>query len=92
MPDPRAPEYARHVEAHERWWAQIWASQASRGFAATSLTPEYGPPLYLHTHPYSNTPVADLDAICRWQAERAAERFAAWSSAEGPPPPASSHS
>lgn len=79
VPDPRAPEYARHLAAHECWWEQIWTAQRSRGFPATTLTPEYGPPLYLHTQPFSGTPVADLSEICIWQAARALKQFASWS-------------
>ena len=75
VPDPRAPEYQRHVEAHERWWRLIWEAQAERGRAVSTLTPEYGPPGYLHTLPYTDVPVADLWAICDWQARRAAELF-----------------
>jgi len=75
VPDPRAPEYARHAAAHERWWRLIWEAQAERGQAISTLTPEYGPPSYLHTLPYTDVPVADLWAICDWQARRASERF-----------------
>jgi sugar phosphate isomerase/epimerase len=76
VPDPRAPEYERHLHAHEQWWSWIWESQASRGFTSTTLTPEFGPPGYLHTLPYTAMPVADLWAICDWQAQRQAARFA----------------
>ena len=77
VPDPRAPEYAGQVRAHEGWWDLIWASQQKRGFKESSLTPEFGPPRYLHTLPYTDQPVADLEAICDWQAARQAERFTA---------------
>jgi len=76
VPDPRAPEFDRHLRAHERWWDQIWDSQARRGFAVSTLTPEFGPPDYLHTLPYTQVPVANLWDICNWQAKRQAERFA----------------
>jgi len=75
--DPRAPEFARHLEAHERWWNQIWDSQERRGLHTTTLAPEFGPPGYLHTLPYTNAPVANLWDICHWQAERQRQRFAA---------------
>jgi sugar phosphate isomerase/epimerase len=75
VPDPRAPEYARHLAAHERWWDIIWDAQAQRGMQVSTLTPEFGPPMYLHTLPYTNVPVADLWEICNWQAQRQAERF-----------------
>lgn len=76
VPDPRAPEYHRHLAAHERWWQMIWDAQQARGMEYTTLTPEFGPPGYMQTLPYNNVPVADLQAICDWQATRQAEQFA----------------
>ena len=76
VPDPRAPEYLHHVEAHERWWRMVWDSQEKRGLAVSTLTPEFGPPPYLHALPYTQTPVANLEDICNWQAHRLAEQFA----------------
>ncbi len=84
VPDPRAPEYEQHVTAFERWWRLIWKAQAERGHAVSTLTPEYGPPSYLHTLPYTDVPVADLWAICDWQAHRAAEQFREMQGATAP--------
>lgn len=78
VPDPRAPEYASHLLAHEQWWRAIWQAQRERGDAASSLTPEFGPPPYQHTLPYSNVPVSDLWDVCNWQARRQAENFERW--------------
>jgi hypothetical protein len=77
VPDPRALEYAEHLKAHEGWWDQVWASQKKRGFKISTLTPEFGPPRYLHTLPHTDQPVADLETICDWQAKRQVERFKA---------------
>ena len=77
VPDPRAPEWARHGAAHEAWWDLIWASQQARGLPASTLTPEFGPAPYLHLLPFTQVPVADLADICDWQARRQALRFAA---------------
>jgi len=76
VPDPAAPEYATHLAAHEAWWEQVWQSQRERGFVRSTLTPEFGPPPYLQTLPYTNVPVADLAAVCDWMAKRQRERFA----------------
>ncbi|HEV2128562.1 MAG TPA: TIM barrel protein [Thermomicrobiales bacterium] len=76
VPDPRAPEYRYCLEAFERWWDLVWDAQAARGLAVTTLTPEYGPPGYLHTLPYTRQPVADAGEISDWQAQREAARFA----------------
>ena len=87
VPDPRAAEYQRHVEAHERWWDLIWTAQRRRGLEATTLTPEFGPPAYLHTLPHTGMPVADLWEICTWQGQRQARRFAdgGWGATPGSP-------
>lgn len=76
VPDPRAFEYQRQVEAHERWWDEIWKAQLAKGVESTTFTPDYGPPPYMHTLPYSNVPVGCLSEICDWQAYRARDRFA----------------
>jgi sugar phosphate isomerase/epimerase len=76
VPDPRAPEYERHVLAHEQWWSMVWDAQERRGMSESSLTPEFGAPDYMHTLPYSRTPVANLWDICNWQADRQRSRFA----------------
>lgn len=76
VPDPRASEYSSCLEAFEHWWDLIWDAQEARGVETSTLTPEYGPPGYLHTLPYTRQPVVDLEEICDWQAQRAAECFA----------------
>ncbi|MFA7002718.1 MAG: TIM barrel protein [Verrucomicrobiia bacterium] len=74
--DPRAPEYQRHLAAHERWWRVVWLAQQKRGDKTSTLTPEFGPPSYLHTLPFADVPVSDLREICDWQARRQAANFA----------------
>ena len=75
--DPAAPEYAGHLAAHEAWWERIWRAQRSRGLAESTLAPEFGPPPYLHTLPYTQAPVVDLSRVCDWMARRQAARFTA---------------
>ena len=48
VPHPAAPEYRAALEAHERWWDAIWATQAGRDF--TTMTPEFGPDGFTCTH------------------------------------------
>ena len=76
VPDPRAPEYQAHLETHERWWRLVWDAQQKRGDQVTTLTPEFGPPEYLHTLPFTRVPVSDLAEICDWQARRQIQNFA----------------
>jgi len=70
VPDPRAPEYAAHVALFESWWKRIHTLRADAGAAEISFTPEYGPPPYLHTSPYTREPAADLWEVCGWAARR----------------------
>ena len=76
VPHPAAPEYRTALEAHERWWSAIWHVQTMRGQAMSTMTPEFGPDGYLHTLPYTNAPVADLESINLWMAHREREQFA----------------
>lgn len=76
VPDPRAPEYASALAAHEAWWDAIWRSQQRRGLMLSTWTPEYGVEGYLHQLPWTGMPVADLWDICSWAGRRAAARFA----------------
>lgn len=73
--DPRAPEFAPHLEAHERWWTLVWDAQRRRGDTVSTLCPEFGPRPYQQELPCSQTPTSDLGAICDWQAERQSHRF-----------------
>lgn len=72
--DPRRPEAAAALGAHEEWWERIWAAQSAAGVSRTSFAPEYGPPPYL---PAGFSP-AFLEQICDWQAERTRRHFETW--------------
>jgi len=76
VPHPLSPEYAGALEAHERWWDALWSAAVATGAAQFTMTPEFGPDGYLHTLPFTGTPVASLDEINRWMATRQRERFA----------------
>jgi sugar phosphate isomerase/epimerase len=57
--DPRAPEWARHVETHIQLWQAILDSRSGEGESLLTVTPEFGPPPYMHTLPFTEEPVAD---------------------------------
>jgi hypothetical protein len=82
VPDPRAPEYARAVEAHLRWWRAIWEGQQRRGFDVVTMTPEFGPDGYLQCEPFTRRPVADLWELNVWTADRLRREFAHWISSQ----------
>ena len=57
--DPRAPEWKGALDAHIAWWDLIVANNYKNKLAVQTITPEFGPPAYLHTLPFTNLPVAD---------------------------------
>ncbi len=71
VPDPAAPEYAAQRAWHEKQWLQIKHHRQQAGDEVLTLVPEYGPPPYQHTLPYTHVPVADNWQICLWAAENA---------------------
>jgi sugar phosphate isomerase/epimerase len=78
VPHPAAPEFRLALEAHERWWSQIWQEQLERGTVTSTMTPEFGPDGYLQCEPFTGKPVADLKEINNWMAKRERERFGNW--------------
>jgi sugar phosphate isomerase/epimerase len=85
VPDPRAPEHAEDLAAHERWWTRVWESMSDRGFTRFTMTPEFGPDGYLQCEPFTRKPVADFWEINRWIGLRQRERFV--HQFPTPPPP-----
>jgi hypothetical protein len=75
VPHPAAPEYAAALASHRRCWEAIWLAQIERGYAITTLTPEFGPDGYLHCLPFTGAPVADLWEINRWMGQAELEHF-----------------
>lgn len=58
VPDPRAPEWQTALEVHLGWWKKIAAAKCAAGAAQLTITPEFGPPPYLPTLPWTQMPVA----------------------------------
>jgi len=85
VPDPRAPEAAGFVERFDAYWEKIREAHVARGEQVLTFDPEFGPPTYLHTLPYTQQPVADLWDICLWMAERTRAKWAS-AMAEAPAP------
>jgi len=73
--DPRAPEWAAQTAAHDAWWDEIVRTRLKAGAEDFTFNPEFGPPNYMPTLPYTRQPVTDLWEICRWMAERFAQRY-----------------
>jgi sugar phosphate isomerase/epimerase len=60
IPDPRAPEWKHAVDTHLKLWQRIVDVHKRAGNETLYITPEFGPPTYMHTLPYTNAPVADV--------------------------------
>jgi sugar phosphate isomerase/epimerase len=75
VPDFRAPEYESALHRHESWWDEIAKRHKQSGSSTLTMTPEFGPPGYMHTLPYTNQPVIDLWDICYAMRERFIGRF-----------------
>lgn len=61
--DPRAPEWAGHVERHLELWRAITETRKAAGAEFLTITPEFGPAPYMPAAPYSQEPLADCWAV-----------------------------
>lgn len=75
VPDPRAPEYALELEEHAKWWDELYRIHLARGESEITIDPEFGPPGYMHTLPYTKQPIADLWSVCLWMANYNRDRL-----------------
>jgi sugar phosphate isomerase/epimerase len=60
IPDPRAPEWQSAVTRHLHLWQQIIDQYKRDSKENLYVTPEFGPPAYMHTAPFTNQPVGDV--------------------------------
>jgi sugar phosphate isomerase/epimerase len=75
VPDPRAPEWATYLERFESWWDMVILANETRDEAVLRVDPEFGPPHYMQTLPYTAQPVADLWDVCLDMTDRLRERW-----------------
>lgn len=57
--DPGAPEYAAHLDDHMAIWKGI-AKRVSEEGGRLTITPEFGPPPYAPTLPFTGQPTVDV--------------------------------
>ena len=60
VPDPRDPRWERHVHTHLTLWQQVVDARWRAGAEVLTITPEFGPPNYMLTHPFTDEPLADV--------------------------------
>lgn len=56
--DPRAPEWAKTLDAHLAWWDKI-VERYQKDNKLLTITTEFGPANYMPTLPYTQQPVAN---------------------------------
>lgn len=56
--DPRAPEWEQAVETHFSWWDTVVKQKIDEG-KNLSMTPEFGPPAYMPSVPYTGQPLGN---------------------------------
>ncbi len=75
VPDPRVPEYEKFVETFINYWFTICQHRLESGAPYMTFTPEFGPPPYLHTLPFTRQPVADLWEVNLWMYKKFEQRY-----------------
>src|SRR5688572_29876609 len=60
IPDPRASEWQHAVDRHLQLWQQIIDQHKRNSKQSLYITPEFGPPAYMHTAPFTNQLVGDV--------------------------------
>ncbi len=73
--DPRAPEFRPYLERHEQWWDRILELRKQALCKQTTFNPEFGPPGYMPTLPYTQQPVTNLWDTHVWMARRLRSRW-----------------
>lgn len=74
--DPRAPEWGYALNRFLDWWERIVLENKRTGHSVLTLTSEFGPPSYMPTIPFSNTPVADQFELNCFMKELLKSRYA----------------
>lgn len=75
--DPRAPEFAEHVETFIGLWLSICQHRFNAGADTMTFTPEFGPPPYMPVLPFTQKPVSDLWDVNLWMFRTFKARFEA---------------
>jgi len=72
--EPSDPAWADYVALYRRWWQISVEAHRDKG-KSLSVTPEFGPPPYMHAEPFTGEPSADIVAANQWMRDRLTEWF-----------------
>ncbi len=75
IPDPRVPYWKVQVELFLKLWERILTYQQSIGNENFTITPEFGPPPYMWTSLYDNSPIVNQWEINLFMKNLLIERF-----------------
>ena len=73
--EPADPAWEEHVALYRRWWKISVDAELAKG-RVLSVSPEFGPPPYMHAEPFTGKPSADLVSANRWMRARLEDWFA----------------
>ena len=72
--EPSDPAWEEHVALYRRWWQISVDASVKRG-EALSISPEFGPPPYMHAEPFTGQPSGDIVGANQWMRARLEEWF-----------------
>jgi len=64
--DPRLPEWQEALQAHLKWWKQIYQHHLQENKSMLTITTEFGPAPYMMHHPLTKEPLANQWEINCW--------------------------
>lgn len=74
--DPRAPEWREALDRHIQWWRKIVSCRQQEGHEVLTICPEFGPPGYMVTLPYTRQPLVQLWEVNCYMKDLLKERLA----------------
>ncbi len=74
VPHPADPVWAGHLAHYKRWWGLSRDAATERGEPFT-VVPEFGPPPYMNTRPFSGDRDANLLELNRWMRDQLVDWF-----------------
>lgn len=75
IPHPASPYYQAELRLFMDWWLNIFRHQEENGNAIATFTAEFGPPGYMHTDPFTNSPISDLWEVNEWMTGYVKQKF-----------------
>ncbi|MDJ0917133.1 MAG: hypothetical protein QNJ05_05160 [Woeseiaceae bacterium] len=72
--EPADPFWEQHVSLYRRWW-QISVDAAQAAGSVLSISPEFGPPPYMHAEPFTQKPSGDIVAANNWMRDQLRDWF-----------------